>query len=56
MGTLLDSFQYYGGTRPRSPVSQAAVSGKRDSSPVAVVGVFQIFRLEAIDQKSSVNS
>ena len=37
LGTLLDSFQSYGATRSRSPVPQAAVSGKHDSSSVAVV-------------------
>ena len=43
MGTLLDSFQSYGATRSRSPVPQAAVSGKRDSSSVAAVWAILIF-------------
>ena len=43
MGTLLDSVQSYGATRCRSPVPQAAVSGKRDSSSVAAVWLSYCF-------------
>ena len=54
MGTLLDFFQSYGATRSCSPVPQAAVSGKRDSSSVDDVWTILIFHLEKIHQKSSV--
>ena len=53
MGTLLDFFQSYGATRSRSPVPQAAVSGKRDSSSVAAVWAVLFFRLETIDENLS---
>ena len=44
MGMLLDSFQSYGATRSRSPLRQATVPGKRDSSSVAAVSIL-FFRL-----------
>ena len=56
MGTLLDSFQSYGSMRPRSPVPEAAVSGKRDSSSVAAVWAIHFYRLESIHPKSPVES
>ena len=43
MGTLLDSFQSYGATRSGSPVPQATVPGKRDSSSVAAVWLSYFF-------------
>ena len=43
MGTLLDSFQSYSATRSRSPVPEAAVSGKRDSYSVAALWLFYFF-------------
>ena len=52
MGTLLDSFQSYGATRSRSPVPQAAVSGKRDSSFVAAVWAILIFFVSRRSTKS----
>ena len=52
MGTLLDSCQFYGATRSRSPVPQAAVSGKRDCSSVAAVWAILFFSSRDDRQKS----